>query len=77
VNILVGDFNAKLKEGDLLKSTIGNEKLHQESNNNGVRIVNIATSKNLLRVGRSRIETVKNASGPVLMENLTTRLITY
>jgi hypothetical protein len=43
VNILLQNFNAKLKEGDILKSAIGNEKLHQESNNNGVRIVKIAT----------------------------------
>jgi hypothetical protein len=30
-----------------LKPTIGNESLHQDSNDNGVRIVNLATSKNL------------------------------
>ena len=28
--------------------TIGNESLHQESNDNGVRIVNIETLKNLI-----------------------------
>jgi hypothetical protein len=77
VNILLRNFNAKLKEGDILKSTTGNEKLHQESNNNGFRIVKIATSKYLLRVRNSCTETAKNASGPVLMENLTTRLITH
>jgi hypothetical protein len=30
------------------KPTIGNERLHQDSNDNGVRIINFATSKNLV-----------------------------
>jgi hypothetical protein len=33
---------------NIFKPTIGNESLHQESNDNGVRIVNFATSKNLV-----------------------------
>jgi len=32
----------------IFKQTIGNESLHQDSNDNGVRIVNFATSKNLV-----------------------------
>ena len=40
------------------KPTIGNEGLHQDSNDNGVRIVNFATSKNLaLRAPCSHTET--------------------
>ena len=39
MKILVGDFNAKLG----IKLTIVNESLHQDSNNNGVRIVNFNT----------------------------------
>jgi hypothetical protein len=31
----------------IFKPTVGNESLHQESNDNGVRLVNFATSKNL------------------------------
>ena len=31
---------------NVFKPTIGNETLHQRSNDNGVRIVNFATSKN-------------------------------
>jgi len=30
---------------NISKPTIGNESLHQNSNDNGVRIVNLATSK--------------------------------
>jgi hypothetical protein len=33
---------------DVFKPTTGNEGLHQESNDNGVRIVNFATSKSLV-----------------------------
>jgi hypothetical protein len=47
MNIL-GDFNAKLGGEDIIKLTIGNDSLHQESNDNGVRIVNLATPNNLV-----------------------------
>ena len=33
---------------NIFKPTIGNESLHQDSNDNGVRIVNFAASKNLV-----------------------------
>jgi len=42
------DFNAKLGREDSFNPTIGNDSLHQSSNDNGVRIVNFATSKNLV-----------------------------
>jgi exonuclease III len=52
VKILLGDFNAKVgREGwreDIFKPIIGNESLHEASNDNGVRVVNFATSKNLI-----------------------------
>ena len=47
-NILLGDFNAKVGRENIFKPTTGNESLHQDSNDNGVRIVNFATSKNLV-----------------------------
>jgi hypothetical protein len=40
------DFNAKVGREDIFKPTIGNESLHEISNDNGVRLVNFATSKN-------------------------------
>jgi len=43
MKILLGDFSAKVGRENIFKPTIGNESLHQDSNNNGVRIVNIAT----------------------------------
>jgi len=46
MKILLGDFNAEVGKENIFKPTIGNESLHQDSNGNGVRIVNFATSKN-------------------------------
>ena len=48
MKILLGDFNAKVGRENTFKPTIGNESLHQDSNDNGVSIVNFATSKNLV-----------------------------
>ena len=42
------DFNAKVGRENIFKPTFGNECLHQDSNDNGVRIVNFATSDNLV-----------------------------
>jgi hypothetical protein len=41
-------FNAKVGRENIFNPTIGNESLHQNSNDNGVRMVNFATSKNLV-----------------------------
>jgi hypothetical protein len=45
--ILLGDFNAKVGREDIFKPKIWNENLHEISNDNGVRVLNFATSKNL------------------------------
>jgi hypothetical protein len=44
--IILGDLNTKLESEDIFKPTIWNESLHEDSNDNGVRVVNFATSKN-------------------------------
>jgi hypothetical protein len=46
--ILLGDFKPKVGREDIFKPTIGNESSHEISNDNGVRVVNFATSKNLV-----------------------------
>jgi hypothetical protein len=46
VKILLGVFNTKLRGEDIFNLTIANESLHQDSNDNGVKIVNFTTSKN-------------------------------
>jgi hypothetical protein len=48
MKILLGDFNAKIGREDIFKPTIGNERLHETNNDNGVRVVNFTTSKNLI-----------------------------
>jgi hypothetical protein len=48
MKILRGDFNAKLGRENILKPAIWIESLHQDNNDNGVKIVNFATSKNVL-----------------------------
>jgi hypothetical protein len=45
--ILLEDFTAKVGREDIFKPTSGNESLHETGNDNGVRVVNFATSKNL------------------------------
>jgi len=62
----------------IFKPTIGQESLHQDSNDKGVNLVNIATSKNL--VAKSTMFphwTFTNTPGPLLMVRITTRLTTY
>jgi hypothetical protein len=48
MKILLGDFNAKEGREDIFKQIAGNESLHEASNENGVRVANFATSKNLI-----------------------------
>jgi hypothetical protein len=43
MKILLGDFSAKVGRKNIFKLTIGNESLHQDSNDNGVRIINFTT----------------------------------
>jgi hypothetical protein len=45
MNILLGDFKAKVGSEDIFKPTIGNESSHEISNDNGVREVNFVTCK--------------------------------
>jgi hypothetical protein len=48
MNILVGDFNEKGGREDIFKPIICDDSLHEASSDNGVRVVNFATSKNLI-----------------------------
>jgi hypothetical protein len=46
MKILLGGFYAKVGREEIFKQRVGNESLHEISNDNGVRLVNFATSKN-------------------------------
>jgi exonuclease III len=48
MKILLGDCNAKVGREDIFKLTTRNKISHKVSNDNGVRVVNFATSKNLV-----------------------------
>ena len=74
MNNQLGDFNVKLGRGDILKSTVGHEISHENSNDNGIS--QLCHIKNLLRAQGSCIKMFLNTLGPVLMERITVRLIT-
>jgi hypothetical protein len=48
MKILLADLNAKVGREDIFKPIIGNESLHKIGNDIGDRVVNFATSKNLI-----------------------------
>jgi hypothetical protein len=48
MKILLGEFNAEVGREDIFKQSTGNESLHEISSDNGVRVVNFATSRNLI-----------------------------
>jgi hypothetical protein len=48
LKILLRDFNAQVGKEDMFKPIAGNESLHEISNDNGIRVVNFATSKHLI-----------------------------
>ena len=45
MKILSGDFSTKVETQNIIKPTNGNESLHQDSNDNGVKILNSVTPK--------------------------------
>jgi hypothetical protein len=62
MKVLLGDFNAKVGREDVFKPAIGNKSLHQDSNDNGVRIVNFATSKNLVALQQRKLNAMSGIS---------------
>jgi hypothetical protein len=48
MKILLGDVIVKVGKEDIFKPAIANESSHESSNDNGVRVVNFATSKHLI-----------------------------
>jgi hypothetical protein len=78
MKIIFGDFNAKVGRENIFKPTTRNESLHEISNDNGVRVVNFATSKNL--VVKSTLFLIAkfiNTPGPLRSETHTNTLITF
>jgi hypothetical protein len=44
---MLGDFNTKVGRGDIFKPINKNDSSHEISNDNGVRVVNFATSRKI------------------------------
>jgi hypothetical protein len=55
MNILLGGFNVIIRRKDIFKPKIRNENLHDNSNVNGLKVVNFATSEDVSRVQCSHI----------------------
>jgi len=78
MKIPLEDFNEKVGRKNIFKPTVENESLLQDSNDNGVRIVKFATTKNLVvRERCSRTGTLTSTPVPLLIGRPTTRLIIY
>jgi hypothetical protein len=76
--ILLGDFNAIVGSENFSKATIGNESIHEITDDNGVRLVNFATSKNhRVKVQCSHIATSINILEHLQMEKSTIRLTIF
>lgn len=47
IKMIVGDMNAKVGREEIYRPTIGQHSIHETSNNNGVRLVDYAVSRNM------------------------------
>jgi hypothetical protein len=74
MKILLGGFNANVGTENIFKPTIQNDSLHKDSNDNDVRIVNFATSRNMV-VNSTMFphQNIHNYTWTSLMGRLTTR----
>jgi hypothetical protein len=78
MKILSGDFNAKVGQEDIFKPTIGNENLHEKSNDNGVDIKLCHTQiSDCQKYNVPHIVMYINLLGQPLMERLTIKLIIF
>jgi hypothetical protein len=72
------DFSAKVGRKDIFKPTTGNDSLHEISNENGVRVVNFATSRNLIVKSTMFLHRIiQKLLGHLLMERRPTKLTIF
>lgn len=48
IKVIVGDFNAQIGKEATFRPTIGHESLHTTSNDNGMKLIDFSTAKNLI-----------------------------
>jgi hypothetical protein len=76
--ILLEDFNVKGGRENIFKPTVWNEGLNELSIDNGVRVVNFATSKHLtVRSKFPHFVTSKNLLGYLLLERRQIKLAIF
>jgi hypothetical protein len=68
MKIMLGDVNAKVGRENIFKPTIGNERLHEISNDNGVTVVNFTTSKKSVKSSIFSHRNIRTFSSTSLME---------
>jgi hypothetical protein len=80
MKILLGNFNSKVGKEDIFKRITGDESLHEIKDGNGVRIVQLAATKNLTvrnTMLSYHIATSINILGRLQMGNPTIRLTIF
>jgi hypothetical protein len=78
MKIVLGDANAKIGREYIFKPTIGNESLHEISNDIGVRVANFATTKTLVsKVRCFHIVTFTELVGHLLRGGRTIKLTIF
>jgi hypothetical protein len=78
MKMLLEGFNAKIGRTDVFKPTTGKESLYKFNNDNGVRVVNFATSKNLTaKITMFARQNIQKFIGHPLMERLTIKLTIF
>lgn len=48
IKIMIGDFNAKVGKENIFKGAIGSYSLHDNTNGNGMRLIDLATERNMV-----------------------------
>ena len=57
IKIILGNFNTRVGKGSIYKPTIGNESLHNETNNKGIKMIQFAISNSLNKCKKYNIST--------------------
>jgi hypothetical protein len=70
MKILLGDFSAKVRKGDILKLTIGNERLHKISNDDELRLKLVRLITMCLNETYSKVRIDKHLSECLPFQNV-------
>jgi hypothetical protein len=76
IKLILGDFNANIGQENTLMGIIGHHSLHKDSNDNGMRLIDYAASRNMV-IGSTMFPLRKSikSHGSPRTEGLLTKLI--